>query len=73
MLFEELNKIEYYDDIWACSCILHLSKTDLKNTLKRMTDEIKDDGIIYTSFKLYESCYREIEFNLGRPRALQQG
>lgn len=30
MLFKELEEIEKYDGIWACSSILHLSKNELK-------------------------------------------
>ena len=40
-----------YDGIWACSSILHLSKDELKNVMQRMLCALKDDGVIYTSFK----------------------
>ena len=45
------NEIDYYDGIWACSSILHLSKDELKNVMQRMLCALKDDGVIYTSFK----------------------
>ncbi len=51
MLFQELDAIEVYDGIWACSSILHLSKTELKDVLRKMRNALKKDGIIYTSFK----------------------
>ena len=51
MLFQELDEIEGYDGIWACSSILHLSKDELKNVMQRMLCALKDDGVIYTSFK----------------------
>lgn len=51
MLFQELNDVEKYDGIWACSSILHISKADLKSVLKKMATALKDDGVIYTSFK----------------------
>lgn len=51
MLFQDLNDVEKYDGIWACSSILHVSKTDLKSVLKKMVTALKDDGVIYTSFK----------------------
>lgn len=54
MLFQELDEIEKYDGIWACSSILHLSKEELKIVLRKMIRALKDYGIIYTSFKYSE-------------------
>ena len=51
MLFQELNDVKKYDGIWACSSILHVSKADLKSVLKKMVTALKDDGVIYISFK----------------------
>lgn len=51
MLFQDLDKENYYDGIWACSSILHLPKSELKDVLSKMNRALKDDGIIYTSFK----------------------
>ncbi len=51
MLFQDLNDVEKYDGIWACSSILHVSKADLKSVLKKMVTALKDDGVIYISFK----------------------
>ena len=51
MLFQDLDKQNYYDGIWACSSILHLPKSELKNVLSKMNNALKDDGVIYTSFK----------------------
>ena len=51
MLFGELDEIQKYDGIWACSSILHLPKGELKIVLKKMIHALKDHGIIYTSFK----------------------
>lgn len=51
MLFQELNEKERYDGIWACSSILHLPKQELKVVLIKMADALKEQGIIYTSFK----------------------
>lgn len=51
MLFQELDEIEKYDGIWACSSILHLSLNELQTVLKKMVKALKKDGIIYTSFK----------------------
>ncbi|SHJ58682.1 Methyltransferase domain-containing protein [Hathewaya proteolytica DSM 3090] len=51
MLFQELSDIEAYDGIWACSSILHLPTDELKVVLEKMANALKDNGLIYTSFK----------------------
>lgn len=51
MLFEELDAKAQYDGIWACSSILHLPKESLKDVLRKMIAALKENGIIYTSFK----------------------
>lgn len=51
MLFQELNDQDIYDGIWACASILHLSKNDLSQVFHKMTKALKENGIIYTSFK----------------------
>lgn len=51
MLFGELENIDRYDGIWACSSILHLSKRELIDVFERMTRALCQNGIIYTSFK----------------------
>lgn len=54
MLFEELNDQNIYDGIWACASILHLSKNDLFRVFHKMNQALKENGIIYTSFKYGE-------------------
>ena len=51
MLFQELDEIEGYDGIWACSSILHLPKQELLPVIRKMCIALKDNGVIYTSFK----------------------
>lgn len=51
MLFQELDKVNKYDGIWACSSILHLSKSELGPVIEKMICALKSNGIIYTSFK----------------------
>ena len=51
MLFQELDEVEKYDGIWACSSILHLPKVELEPVLKKMLIALKENGVIYTSFK----------------------
>lgn len=52
MKFEDLNDINTYDGIWACFSILHIEKENLPNTLIKMIEALKGNGIIYTSFKI---------------------
>ena len=40
--------------IWACASILHLSKNDLFRVFHTMNQALKENGIIYTSFKYGE-------------------
>lgn len=51
MRFQELHEIEKYDAIWACSSILHLPYAELVDVVKKMSMALKDNGLIYTSFK----------------------
>ena len=51
MLFEELDKNEEYDGIWACASILHVEKQLLPEIIRKMANATKEGGIIYTSFK----------------------
>ena len=51
MLFDELDAMNQYDGIWACSSILHLPKKELLPVIQKMCEALKDNGIIYTSFK----------------------
>jgi SAM-dependent methyltransferase len=54
MYFQDLDEQEAYDGIWACSSILHLAKSELKDVLAKMGRALKPEGIIYTSFKYGE-------------------
>ncbi len=50
-LFQELSAVNKYDGIWACASILHLPMAELVDVMWRMHAALKDNGIIYTSFK----------------------
>ena len=51
MLSQDLDASGKYEGIWACSSILHLSKRELLPVIRKMCDALKDNGVIYTSFK----------------------
>lgn len=49
--FEELNDEKKYNGVWACASLLHVSKEDMGEVLHRLGHALKDDGILYASFK----------------------
>ena len=51
MLFQDLDASGKYEGIWACSSVLHLPKKELLPVIRKMCDALKDNGVIYTSFK----------------------
>ena len=73
MLFQDLDASGKYEGIWACSSILHLSKKELLPVIRKMCDALKDNGVIYTSFKYgdfegerdgrYFNDFTEVSFN----------
>ena len=54
MLFEELDKVEVYDGIWACASILHVEKRKLPDIMKKIAIATKTGGVVYVSFKYGE-------------------
>lgn len=54
LLFQELNEINAYDGIWACSSILHLPYEELKAVILKIFCSLKKNGILYASFKYGE-------------------
>ena len=51
MLFQDLAAEKVYDGIWACASILHMPKTELLETVKKIGLALKADGVFYASFK----------------------
>ena len=51
LLFQELKENAKYDAIWACSSILHLPYGELVEVMRKMLVALKENGLIYTSFK----------------------
>ena len=57
---EQLNflDIDYkneFDGIFACASLLHLSNEDLLIVLKKISNALKENGILYTCFKYGDS------------------
>ncbi|MBQ6886995.1 MAG: class I SAM-dependent methyltransferase [Lachnospiraceae bacterium] len=51
IFFRELEEVDKYDGIWACSSILHLPIDELADVMRKMMVALKENGVIYTSFK----------------------
>ena len=51
VLFQDWKSEAKYNGIWACSSILHLTKTELKKVIGNIKDALLPAGIFYTSFK----------------------
>ena len=51
MYFKQISDIDKYNGIWACSSILHLKYEELIRVIEKMNLALKQNGIIYTSFK----------------------
>ena len=54
MSFEDIEFKDNFDGIWACASVLHVPENNISTVLSKFTDALKDDGILYTSFKYGE-------------------
>ena len=55
--FQELKLKEKFDGIWACASLLHINRDELKIVLRKLYENLKDDGIFYMSFKYGDKEY----------------
>ena len=51
MRFEEVQFQQEFDGIWACASLLHVPYGEISGVLKRFWDALKEEGILYASFK----------------------
>jgi len=49
--YEDIGFQNLFDGVWACSSLLHVPKNDMRNILARFVNAMRDNGILYTSFK----------------------
>ncbi|MPQ44021.1 class I SAM-dependent methyltransferase [Clostridium tarantellae] len=74
MKFEDFNLNKQFNCIWACASLLHIKRNYLKDFLLKISANLKEDGIIYMSFKYgnleytdennrYFNCYTENTIN----------
>lgn len=53
--FLDMNYKNEFDGIFACASLLHLSQEDLLIVLKKISNALKQNGILYTCFKYGEN------------------
>ena len=51
LLFDELDKVEAYDGVWANACLLHVPRAELAQVLARIWRALKPAGYFYASYK----------------------
>lgn len=55
--FEEMDYINEFDAIWACASLLHVNSLDLVDVFTRLGASMKDDGVMFISFKYGTESY----------------
>ncbi len=51
MEFDELDFEDVFEGVWACASLLHVEPKDMINILSKIYTSLKDNGILYMSFK----------------------
>lgn len=57
LAFDEIETVESYEAVWAAASLLHIPYTRLPKTFSRLAKTLKEDGILYASFKYGEGEY----------------
>ncbi len=60
MSFDEVNFRNQFDAAWASASLLHVPKKDLQAVIQRLVRALKQNGILFISFKFGEG---EAEFD----------
>lgn len=47
----DMNYFDEFDAIWACASLLHIDKDELNDVFKKCDRALKEEGIMYCSFK----------------------
>lgn len=58
MTFDQMDWIEAFDGVWACASLLHVPRTGLPETLRRLARALVPGGVWFMSFK-YGTAERE--------------
>ncbi|NTW70685.1 MAG: class I SAM-dependent methyltransferase [Eubacteriaceae bacterium] len=67
--FDDFDFNKEFDGIWTCASLLHVRRESLKTVIGRLASHLKDNGVMYMSFKYgtaeyvkdgrYFNCYDE--------------
>lgn len=49
--FQQFAEKEKYHGVWSCASLLHVPMEELLNSMQRITNSLKPDGVWYLSFK----------------------
>ena len=49
--FENISFVSEFDAVWACASLLHVTKADMPDVLRKVSTALKPGGILYASFK----------------------
>lgn len=62
---EEMDYFNEFDGIWACASLLHINRENLNEVFKRCSKALKNNGIMYCSFKYgdFNGIIKERYFN----------
>lgn len=52
--FDEMSFDDEFDGVWACASLLHVNDKDLSEIFKKIHKALKENGILYASFKYGE-------------------
>lgn len=58
----DMKDLDYKDrfiGIWACASLLHLTESEVLETVRRCHKALKKDGVLYASFKYGEKNYEK--------------
>lgn len=56
---KDLDYKNRFIGIWACASLLHLTESEVLETVKRCHKALKKDGVLYASFKYGENNYEK--------------
>jgi SAM-dependent methyltransferase len=55
--FDDIEYEGFFDGIWACASLLHVTKSEMAATINRLSGMLRSNGVFYMSFKYGESEY----------------
>lgn len=50
-LFQDIDYLDKFDGVWACSSLLHLDRDSLIAVINKVVMALKPNGVFYASFK----------------------